>query len=385
MHLTDGDLRAHLDGALPPPEAARAAAHLAHCLPCQQQADLLRARAGAVGLALAHLDAATPPPHTAAEARRTLARRLPRPSQETPPMISRLFAPRFRGAWAALAAAAALFVALLFPPVRALADDFLGLFRVQRIVVAPLNADAFPEGTGDAVPLERIFAEDVQVTTHGEPEEVADAAAASAAAGIPVRLPAALDGPPQLRVQPATSLAWQVNLDRVRLAMEALGRTDIDLPDALDGATVTAEIPAAVAAAYGDCPTDRDGEGHHERPGGDRCTVLLQLASPTIEAPPSLDLRQMGQTFLELVGMPAAEAARFSASVDWATTLVVPIPRDAAEYEEVTVAGVPATLVRERRHSQSRFMLFWVDDDIVYALSGRGDRATALGIAESLR
>ncbi len=44
--------------------------------------------------------------------------------------------------------------------------------------------------------------------------------------------------------------------------------------------------------------------------------------------------------------MSAEEAAEFTSTVDWTSTLVVPIPRNAAIHEQVTVDGVTGTLIQ---------------------------------------
>jgi hypothetical protein len=112
--------------------------------------------------------------------------------------------------------------------------------------------------------------------------------------------------------------------------------------------------------------------------------VLVQLASPTVSAPPGLDIDQIGTTFLELTGMSPEEAERFSQKVDWATTLVIPVPNYSAS-SEILVDGVLGVWVYQpERGDRSRFMLAWVKDGVVYSLSGRGTQMEAVHIANSL-
>ncbi len=54
-------------------------------------------------------------------------------------MLERLFLRRFKPAWGMLTAVALLVLILAFLPVRAIATDFLGLFRVERIAVVEVN------------------------------------------------------------------------------------------------------------------------------------------------------------------------------------------------------------------------------------------------------
>jgi len=54
-------------------------------------------------------------------------------------LFRKYFTRRYQSAWAALCLVLILTVAFVFPPIRALASSFLGLFRVQRIAVVEFN------------------------------------------------------------------------------------------------------------------------------------------------------------------------------------------------------------------------------------------------------
>jgi hypothetical protein len=116
-----------------------------------------------------------------------------------------------------------------------------------------------------------------------------------------------------------------------------------------------------------------------------QCTTLMQFPSPEISAPPGLDIAGIGETLLQVLGMSPEEAAQFSRNVDWTTTLIIPIPRFGTEYQDVFVDGVEGTLIMQSLRSQfPEYLLIWVKDGIVYALTGPGDSVAALEIAESL-
>lgn len=80
---------------------------------------------------------------------------------------------------------------------------------------------------------------------------------ASAASGIPVRLPGSLSEPSKITIQPGARYAFKVNLARIRAILDEMGQQDLDLPQLLEGQTVTAEIPASVTAMYEDCQVDK--------------------------------------------------------------------------------------------------------------------------------
>jgi hypothetical protein len=391
MHLTDGEIRALLDhesGAL---EKEKAEQHLGECSQCRTQAEIVAARARQTGAHLAVLapqSGEAPSPANLARAR--LDSRII--DMEGKTMLKKIFARQYRLAWVAVAIIAILAVALAFPPVQAIANSFLGLFRVQQVTLVQVNPGNLPDQLGSSSQFEYMLSEDVQFEETGEPQQVVDAAGASALAGIPVRLPASIEGDLRLEVQPGTRATFKVDLARVRAVLAELGQDDIQLPDELDGATVTLDLPASAVAAYGDCQFDSEAaraagsDPDAPTPRLPECTTLVQMISPTITAPPGLDLAKLGEAFLQVMGMSPEEAANFSQTVDWTTTLVVPIPRYGTDYKEVQVDGVQGWFIQQSLDDHAdQYLLMWIKDEIVYALTGPGNIDTALTIAESLK
>ena len=391
MHLTDGEIRALLDRELSALEKERVEQHLGECSQCRTQAETLSERAGQIGAHLAVLapqSGEAPSPANLARAR--LETRVINMEEKT--MFKKIFARQYRLAWVAVAIIAFLAVALAFPPVQAIANSFLGLFRVQQVTFVQVNPGNLPDQLGSSSQFEYMLSEDVRFEEMGEPQKAADAAEASALAGIAVRLPDSIEGDLRLEVQPGTQASFKVNLARVRAVLAELGQADLQLPDEIDGATITLELPTSVVAAYGDCEVDSEaGQAAGSDPDAPtprlpECTTLAQMISPTITAPPGLDLAKIGEAFLQVMGMSPEEAARFSQTVDWTTTLVIPIPRYGTDYKDVQVDGVQGWFIQQSLEDQAdQYLLIWIKDEIVYALPGPGDISTALTIAESLK
>jgi len=279
---------------------------------------------------------------------------------------------------------------MTFAPVRALADSFLALFRVEQIRVVLIDPAKMPNKLESSSQLEYIMSNNVKVDKQGELQQVASADEASALAGFPVRLPSGLEGKQSFLVQPKANLTFTVDLELVRGVLKDIGRSDIQLPDNLDGAVVGMKIPTSVIAQYGDCkydatPAQFDPDAAPvEKPLADNCTTLTQIPSPEISAPSDIDLSKVGEAYLQVLGMTPEEAANFSNTVDWTTTFVIPLPRSGGDYQEVDVNGIPGTLVIEK-DGGSRYMLLWIKDNVVYGLSGPGDKATALQIAQTIQ
>jgi hypothetical protein len=392
-HLNDGEIRTYQDGELDPAGRQRVEAHLAGCLACQDRVNLLAARAHRLFARIDGLQAAgRPNPLPLRLAHRRLEQRLEISSQEKQTMLNKLSSRLSRPVLAAITIVAVLAVALAFPPVRAMANDFLQLFRVKQVQVIPVDMENM-SNLDSSANLQALFSKNVNVDKKGEPQEVADAAAASAQAGIPVRLPEKLGQPDRLYVQPGGHMSFTIDLALMRGVLKDLGQTNIDLPDSLDGQTVAVTIPAGVVALYGDCPKPDTAE--HPAPGGPDgemgprqipdCTSFMQIPSPDVAAPQELDIPKLGQAYLQVLGMSPDEAAQFASKVDWTSTFVVPVPRNSTNQKDVTVDGVQGTLIRYRQGPQLAYALLWVKDGTIYALTGPGDGQTALDITSSLK
>jgi hypothetical protein len=120
------------------------------------------------------------------------------------------------------------------------------------------------------------------------------------------------------------------------------------------------------------------------------CVTLVQLASPTVNTPPGVDLGQVGEAMLELLGLSPAEAQHFAQTIDWSSTLVIPLPTDAASFRDVTVDGAQGVLIQSNPRSSggpntTHYTLFWAKSGKVYSLSGTGDASRGVELANSLR
>jgi hypothetical protein len=114
--------------------------------------------------------------------------------------------------------------------------------------------------------------------------------------------------------------------------------------------------------------------------------LLAQMPSPTVNTPPDLNIAQLAEIGLQFTGMSASEAHQFSQSVDWTSTLVIPFPRNAGTYEQVSVDGVTGTLITGGRgDGGNHYSLIWIKNGIVYGLTGNGSSQQALALAQSIQ
>jgi hypothetical protein len=386
-HLTDGELRAALDGEL---EVAQVQ-HLESCADCQKRKGQLQKESQESARLLAFLAPADEPVPTAQRAWNRFSEQLMIKKEIS--MFKRWFAyPVIRFASAALLILALI---LAFPGTRALAGELLNLFRVQQVTVVPVDFTGLEQLTGDGA-LGNQFTELISNSMDmsqkpGDAIEAADSAQASQLAGFNVRVPEG-STPSQIYVTDAAAFTMTVDRTKAQALLDEAGRSDLVLPESVDGAEISVNIPSAVSVAYGTCPKPEADSSEVENEQSPRqrypdCVILAQIPSPSVSAPADLDINRLAQIGLEFTGMSAEEAASFTSTVDWTSTLVVPIPSNAATYEQITVDGVTGTLIQRpsREGEPTSFALLWVKDGIIYAISGRGTNSEqAIELANSL-
>lgn len=395
-HLSDGELRAALDGELGLDELT----HLEACRQCQSRKNVLEAQIRPTAERLRFLSPSTRDTglSTASAWKKFNHETL---AQKETSMFRKLFAsPLIK-----YGASAALVIALIlaFPSTRALAGELLNLFRVQRVTVVPVDFTGLEQLDDETGPdISQLFAE--SVTINDEPGDAVTAATveeASQLAGFNVRVPQNLT-PTRISVMDGASFSITIDRDKAQALLDEAGRGDLVLPKEVDGADVSVTIPSSVSIAFGTCPepsNDTEAAREMERETETRatreelyadCMILAQIPSPEVSAPASLDIAKLAQIGFEFTGMSPEEAAEFTSTVDWTSTLVVPVPRDATSSQQVSVDGVTGALLErtiDDGDDAPRFALFWVKDGIIYTIGGLGDAAdaqTALEIANSL-
>lgn len=291
------------------------------------------------------------------------------------------------------AAALALTLFLSFPATRAWAGEFLNLFRVQQVQVVPVDFTGLEQLTGDGA-LGNRFTEMItdSVDVQQEPNEavtVASAEEASELAGFEVRIPEGMT-PSQINVSSGAAFTFTVDRAKAQALLDEAGRGDLVLPDSVDGAEILVDIPAAVSVGFGTCPKPgSEVAGNTEQSTTESlypdCVIFAQIPSPNVNAPADLDIEALAQIGLEFTGMSTEEAQAFTSTVDWTSTLIIPIPQNASVNEQVEVDGVTGTLIQRPSGEGPQFALLWAKDEILYAISGLGTNVEqALDMANSL-
>jgi hypothetical protein len=389
-HLNEGQLRAALDGELDHTTLQ----HLESCAGCQQCLEALQAQTRQVAGRLAFLSAGggkerVPAAGPALDHFYNQTMTIKEKS-----MFSKLFASRLVRTASAVALILALVLAI--PATRAMASQLLSLFRVQTVTVLPIDFTGMQDlsgNTGLTKQISQFISSSTTVTEKpAGPVTVADAAEASQKTGFNVRLPQGMT-PDELSVQSGGAFSFKVDRAKAQALLDEAGRKDLVLPASVDGADVSVTVPDSVSATYGTCPkaaVNRDPDQNtftmesSSRNYPD-CFVLAEIPSPVVSAPADVNVEQLAEIALQFTGMTQQQAADFAKNVDWTSSLVIPIPKNAVTNEQVQVDGVAGTLIQRAAGDSPEYLLVWVKDGIIYTISGLGsDSQKALEMAASL-
>ncbi len=298
---------------------------------------------------------------------------------------------RFLNGKLALAGLAGILIVALIvsPGAQVLAQEFLNLFRVKRITAVSISPELISQLREGQLDIESMLSSSVEVLREpADPQTVSSLAEASQLAGIAVRAPARvpdhLSGP-QIVVQGEGVVRFTADIARLQAIVDALGVQDVTIPAELDGAAVTVTKPPVVALVYQRGP---------ER--GASSVVFMQARNPEIVLPEGVKLAELGELALRVSGMAPDEARRLAQSIDWSSTLLLPIPANAATVSEVQVRGVTGLLILTTGQGGSpvavgdeqvaqRATLLWSEGDTVYAATGNIDQTTLVEMANSMQ
>jgi len=304
------------------------------------------------------------------------AARLRAALQAHPPGAARVaFASDVRR-WLAIAASIAV-VGFVFtlPVVQAGAQAFLDLFRVVQFTGVQFDAERLRNLETSGLDLPAMFGNVEPLTTPQPPVSYATPVEAGNAAGIRVRTPAWI--PPGymsngFTVSSENAARITASTAGLQSVLDALGLDDVELPDGLDGQVATVRLPPIVKQTYAN---------------GDRTLHVIQSQSPDVSFPAGLDLAKLAYAGLRVLGTPQDEAYRMSVTIDWRTTLIVPVPSQAAQYRPLNVSGNEGLLIEGFTVDEQRWqsLLMWAAGGETFAVLGPVRGEELLEIAQTLQ
>jgi hypothetical protein len=386
MQLDEGTLGAYLDGELSPPEVVEVQQALADSSEAREILARLQQERSTTTLSMGHLAPSAEDSPAAAAAWQQLQRhpdfgRSQEPtttgrSEAVEATIKQPLLSRYRTAITATAIVAVTVASLGFAPVRALAGDFLQLFRVEKIQVVEIDQEHLrtlgqdPRFQGL---MERLEPQIQQLETV-KPQSADSTSEAATMVGFQVseigHLPPDVGVRTNIDVHPQSVL----NLDLDRQLLEALFEAadiEVTLPASLDTQPLIVTQPNTVVQKW------RSGDKH--------TLSLIQMDTPRIEAPEDLDVKALSIAGLQLLGLSEPEARQLGETIDWANTMVLPIPRDARmQVQQVSVNGADGFLFSSSEEETHDSALMWTHDGYSFFLRGGYSAEELLATAASI-
>ncbi|HEY4818509.1 MAG TPA: zf-HC2 domain-containing protein [Candidatus Acidoferrum sp.] len=383
--VSENVLRAYHDGELDSRERPEIEKHLATCGQCGDRLREIAAVSGQVQGHLLSLEASTSEVNV--DPQIALARFKTRHAagKEHVPFVARQFARRWRPVWIGGVAAAFVLCSLAFPSGRSLAQRLLATLRIERVQPVRLDFSSLEGNRPLQQMLTQMVSDKVIVTADEKAQHFATAERASQLAGFQVRLLGALTEAPAFTVEGQHAFHMTIDRSRLQEIFDQAGRPDLVLPATLDGATISVQIPRAVRVEYGNCAHRRErDEVQRESSSGGSCLALEEAPSPLVNFPSDLNVQQLAEIGFQLAGMSAVQARELGQTIDWKSTLVLPIPRFVGSYSLVEVNGAQGTLIKESGRRGTGYALIWVKNGMIYCLAAQGDSREAVTLANSL-
>lgn len=276
-------------------------------------------------------------------------------------------APRWRAALRSPVVAAFGVVVLLAGAGAAAAADWLQIFRTEQI--APITV-----AEADLIELPELSAYgEVEVTEEPQVREVADAAAAEKATGLPVprvgKLPRGVQGEPTFQVGGQVVAVFTFSAEKAAKTAAAAGEALPTPPPGLDGSQFRLTAGPGLAAVWS--------EGH-----GVPAMVVARAVAPTAYSS-GISFETARDYLLSLPGLPDDIASQLRSFSGDGTSLPLPVPAGHVTSSTADVNGTPATVLTSRDGIMAGVV--WVQDGVVNAVAGSLSAGEVLSVARQLR
>lgn len=379
MHTRDTELRALAEGQLDDASRERVQAHLDGCASCRERLERVRDELAALDEQLALL---APGASQRPRAELALARLHAQIADDYKPLAGGMtlrklgLSRNWQRALSGLAAVLVVAVLLSIAPVRAAASELLSVFRLEQIVVLPVSLQDIEHLESVSYELgDDFFPGDwEEIEEPGEPQHPATVAEAGDLAGFPVRTPSARPAPDEIVVRGQMVTRFEPDLEMMQLLFETAGLSPDLVPPEIDGEAFDLTMPVSVVQIWGD---------------EEEALMVMQMRTPSVDFPEGVDEDALGEAVLQLLGLSAEEAAAFSATIDWSSTLLLPLPDDGMSAEPVVVNGAEGYVVTGTPPDEETDVVYtsvlWQKDGFLYVVGGIEDTATLLDIANSLQ
>ena len=267
-------------------------------------------------------------------------------------------------------------IALSFAPVRAMAGNLLKMFRVQTVQVIPVDQEdleALRNNPNLKSLIDKLEAQ-IEVSEDSEPQKADSLEKAAELAGFTVAKITALPedaGAPSISVTQQKVVQLQLDKELLEAVFEA-AEIEVELPDSLNDEPVIITHPNTVRQQW-----------YKE---GAEILEFSQMTTPMVQYPDGLDLNALGVAGLQLLGMSKDEAESLGSTIDWATTMILPIPNDAkTNVEKVSVNNAEGWLFNNPEAEDAQAGIMWTHNGMSYFIKGNYSAGQVLEMAKSVK
>lgn len=377
----DGTLRAWMDdepvGDEPYADKTVIDEHLAGCDSCQERTARLHRTAGLAAPALALLTPSRLPTTTDVEAARLRVAEPQHSGAVADEPLADVPADRqtrFRWSTRPLAGAAALALgmAVLGTPVgRSAAADFLAQFRSEQLAVVAIDPEQDMAALAELEQLGTVSGD--QAAFAGTQVSSTRAAARQVGFNVvtpdPSLLPPDVRPTPRVRVSQPGEVRFTFDRDRAQRWFESRGEQPV-LPERFDGSSLVVSLPPAVVLEY---------------PSTDGIPGLIVGQARPVEASTEggVSLEEMRAFLLQMPGLSERTRSQLESIGDWRSTLPLPVPAGAVDWESTTIDGHDAFLLTDQ--SGLLNAMVWQRDGFIYGVGGPVGADVVRDVAASLR
>ena len=358
-HVPDEQIQAMLDSELENEALDKVRQHLESCPRCKLRLDEIEARRTRVAMALSSLESDLDPNFNNP---RQAYQRFVHTKMEVDPKMNKKTI--FRPVWVVVVLVALVAASFAFPQTRALAGQFLDLFRVKNVTVLSLDPESIHSlsqkiQSGGMESFMQIFSDQFQeLESRKDPVDTQSVEEASSLAGFQVKQVQGVEAT-NYNIEYGTTVSYVVDRATLQELLDTM-QIDYQIDPALDGTEVTAVIPNVVTTNMGDCSSGQSSS----------CLRLVQSPSPVVTTSKPVDMASIVSAGLQVLGWDATQAEDFANSVDWTNTLVLPLPNGQVQHSQVQVNGSDGVLLDYSQGDTSLKAVIWASGGQVYTLTG---------------
>ncbi|MEJ8553881.1 hypothetical protein [Tepidibacter sp. Z1-5] len=287
--------------------------------------------------------------------------------------------------WTAVAAGLVVCTGLVFAePVRAMAEDFLKIFRVQEVKSVAINEkdlreiqELFDKGTGE-LEIGEIGNLSVNSKEKALPpleNPTADIIKKELKIDNTIKLPENFKYEYVNKI-PATNLNMKLDVDKANDLLAYLGE-DTKLPKSLDNKNFGISFEDSMSYTM-----NKKEQG--DKNSREDYIQVIQMKTPEIKIPKDVDEKDLIKTVITMKILPEDLKRQFASIDKLESTLVIPYNPESQIKKDITVNGQKAVLIKNKDESYSHIGIFFNYEGNTYIINSDCEEKEVLQAIEEM-